>query len=344
MSGLSADVDIFAGLRNADCTRDAKQAFPLPCADVSSEETDARPRRRATARGGRHPIPQRSGRARTAGTCQGEPVSAILASAFPTSSRLTIPTATKHANKCSDTGARILSHHRESNPVRPLPSAASSAGAGHLFVFEGPDGVGKTTLIGAVAQELAVDGYNVAIHAFPGREPGTLGALVYALHHDSALLGVENITPASLQLLHVAAHLDTIDRAIRRLLESGAVVLLDRFWWSTWVYGTQAGVRPDTLQAMIELERRHWGEVSPDVIYLLRRARSLREGCSSETFATRSIAYDVLADQEAKRSSVFRVDNDGSVAEASALVLGSIRHQLQGRSQFPSRPYAERES
>lgn len=237
-----------------------------------------------------------------------------------------------------------MSHHKESNPVHPAPSAVPSTGAGHLFVFEGPDGVGKTTLIGVVAQELAIEGYNVATHAFPGREPGTLGALVYALHHDSALLGVESITPASLQLLHVAAHLDTIDRAVRHLLESGVVVLLDRFWWSTWVYGMEAGVRHDTLQAMIELELRHWGEVSPDVIYLLRRAKSLREGCSSETFAARSMAYEVLADREAKRSSVFRLDNDRSVAEASALVLGSIRNQLQQRSQLPSRPHAERES
>lgn len=203
-------------------------------------------------------------------------------------------------------------------------------------MFEGPDGVGKTTLIGAVAQELAVEGHNVAIHAFPGREPGTLGALVYALHHDSTLLGVDNITPASLQLLHVAAHLDTIDRAIRHLLEAGVVVLLDRFWWSTWVYGMEAGVCQDTLQAMIEIEHRHWGEVRPDVIYLLRRAKPLREGCSSEAFSARSNAYEVLADREVARSSVFRVNNDGSVAEASALVLGSIRRQLQRRSQLPS--------
>ena len=78
---------------------------------------------------------------------------------------------------------------------------------GKLIVFEGPDGVGKSTLAKEVAAVLSGRGTPCDLLAFPGREPGTLGWHVYQLHHDPGLFGIANIPPASLQLLHVAAHL-----------------------------------------------------------------------------------------------------------------------------------------
>src|SRR5687767_6166927 len=121
-------------------------------------------------------------------------------------------------------------------------TAARAAGLGKLIVFEGPDGVGKTVISAAVTEHLKALGEPTKLLTFPGREPGTLGRLIYDVHHDPAHFGVAALTPASKQALHIAAHLDAIERAIIPTLRAGRHVLLDRFWWSTWVYGTVGGM------------------------------------------------------------------------------------------------------
>ena len=90
-----------------------------------------------------------------------------------------------------------------------------------------------------------------------------MGRLVYDLHHDADDLGLGEINPTSLQILHIAAHVDAIEERILPALRTGAWVVLDRFWWSTWVYGLAFGVPENSLETMIELELLHWGEVKP---------------------------------------------------------------------------------
>ena len=46
--------------------------------------------------------------------------------------------------------------------------------------------------------------------------------------------------------------------------------MLDRYWWSTVVYGQCAGMAGDTLDALIEPERRMWAE-HPAIIFLVDR-------------------------------------------------------------------------
>ena len=117
----------------------------------------------------------------------------------------------------------------------------NSNGRGQLIVFEGPDGTGKTTLIEGFAQMRRRLGDKVIVAEFPGRAPGTLGHHVYRVHHNPRQFNIEHLDPASLQVLHVAAHIDAITNVIRPSVESGALVLLDRYWWSTWVYGIDSG-------------------------------------------------------------------------------------------------------
>ena len=77
---------------------------------------------------------------------------------------------------------------------------------GKLYVFEGPDGVGKSALSRRFAQQLVALGTDCEYLAFPGNDEGTLGKHIYDLHHDAQRYGIRALRPASLQVLHVAAH------------------------------------------------------------------------------------------------------------------------------------------
>ena len=142
---------------------------------------------------------------------------------------------------------------------------------GRLIVFEGPDNVGKSTLAEHLTNRLREAGVRCEQLAFPGHLPGSLGRLVYDLHHNTSGLGFGKINATSLQMLHIAAHIDVIEGHILPALRAGCWILLDRFWWSTWVYGGSSGVSEPSLETMIELEQLHWGIVTPDVLFLVER-------------------------------------------------------------------------
>ena len=64
---------------------------------------------------------------------------------------------------------------------------------GNLYVFEGPDGVGKSTLSKWFAKRLRGSGRRCHLMAFPGKEAGTLGKLIYAIHHKPKAFGIRSI-------------------------------------------------------------------------------------------------------------------------------------------------------
>jgi dTMP kinase len=195
---------------------------------------------------------------------------------------------------------------------------------GRLVVFEGPDGVGKTTLAKALVSKLAGRGVRCEYFSFPGREPGTLGRLVYGVHHDPGEFGIDHIEPASLQVLHVAVHLDVIGRRILPTLEAGRSVILDRFWWSTVVYGIVGGVDQGVLDAMIELELKGWGGAEPAVAFLVTRRSPLREECSDERWRQLRDAYGELAQEQTRRHPVEIVANEGPLDQTLERVLRTL--------------------
>ena len=184
-----------------------------------------------------------------------------------------------------------------------------------LFVFEGPDGAGKTTLSQAFAEKLSSEGVDCEYFSFPGREEGSLGRHVYELHHGAHVERISTVAPASLQVLHVAAHIDAIESQIRPALAAGRVVVLDRFWWSTWVYGMIAGIAERSLRAMIALESVHWNEILPSAVFLLRRDGPLHP-VPVERWDELSREYMCLADRESGRHPVFQITNQLGLSDA----------------------------
>jgi dTMP kinase len=60
-------------------------------------------------------------------------------------------------------------------------------------------------------------------------------------------------------------------------IRAGTWVVLDRFWWSTWVYGVNAGANREILELLIAAELAAWNGIRPGVVFVVERERAIRE-------------------------------------------------------------------
>jgi dTMP kinase len=183
---------------------------------------------------------------------------------------------------------------------------------GRFIVFEGVDGAGKSSICNDFAIALRERGLATDLLGFPGNEVGTLGHLVYRLHHDPHAFDVMSLTPGSLQTLHIAAHLDALETTIIPLLTSGKCVILDRYWWSTWVYGKTNGMRRDVLDALIHVERTAWEKWRPAIVYYVTRQKPLREE-PLDKWQRLKASYEELIAVETGAYPIHVLHNDGDL-------------------------------
>ena len=197
---------------------------------------------------------------------------------------------------------------------------------GKLIVFEGPDDVGKSTAARALVAKF--DGFGIPCDyiSFPGRESGTLGRLVYDIHHNIKQFGIVSIDSTSLQLLHIAAHIDAIERAIVPALTTGRTVVLDRYWWSTLVYGIVSQANRRSLTQMIAIEKNHWGEIRPHAVFLLRRALDAPTSLRSSQLSTE---YENVALCERAFYNVVPVNVHSDIEITMLGILQSLKELLQ---------------
>lgn len=103
-------------------------------------------------------------------------------------------------------------------------------GRGHLIVFEGADGVGKSTQVRLLAAWLAAAGRAALVVREPGGTP--VGeAIRQVLLQPDHVMG-----PLTETLLFGAARHEVVEQLIRPALADGRVVLADRFTLSTVAY------------------------------------------------------------------------------------------------------------
>jgi dTMP kinase len=192
--------------------------------------------------------------------------------------------------------------------------------SGRLIVFEGPDAVGKTTLSRLLAENLSDRGQDVLWTSFPGRQPGSLGELVYRLHHTPRDFGIGHIAEAARQTLHIAAHLDTISTGVLPALHRGAWVVLDRFWWSTLVYGQVGGADEEVLRGLIGVETLAWGEVRPSTLFLISREEPLVPQNDLSRWQDLASRYEDLG----RSLGATMIDNNASLSDTLQSVLSKL--------------------
>jgi dTMP kinase len=195
---------------------------------------------------------------------------------------------------------------------------------GRLFVFEGPDDVGKTTLAEMLSKHLSASGKPNETLSFPGRERGTISELIYRLYHDPAALGVNGISPITMQVMVTAAHIEVIQARIKPLINAGVDVVLDRFWWSTWVYANVEGVGQHPRDLMIELEMQSWGDIRPDVVFLILRRQPFLVQPRNHPWPKIVRSYEQLFDLQKENVPIQLVTNEGTPSEAFKTVVSRL--------------------
>jgi dTMP kinase len=104
------------------------------------------------------------------------------------------------------------------------------ASRGRLIVFEGGEGSGKSTQLRLLAASFAASGVSHVCFREPGGTPLGTEVRRLLLHREW------EIHPRSEALLFMASRAQLVAREIRPALERGDVVLLDRFFLSTYAY------------------------------------------------------------------------------------------------------------
>jgi thymidylate kinase len=195
---------------------------------------------------------------------------------------------------------------------------------GNLYILEGPDGAGKTTLAHLLTDTLQGRGIKCEYLAFPGRREGTLGYHIYQLHHGPAQFGIETLDPASLQILHVAAHVDAIRQLILPMLSIGTTIVLDRYWWSAQVYGQLSGLDSKLVARMIDLEMAAWGDTLPSRAFLISRSQSLRDDLPIAQWSALAEAYKKLAASQLVKHPISIIVNENAVGDALQSMIEQI--------------------
>lgn len=221
---------------------------------------------------------------------------------------------------------------------------------GVFVTFEGGDGVGKSTHIRYVANELRLAGREVVCLREPG---GTgIGESLRAMVLDP---DNDEISSEAELLMYEAARAQLVREVIRPALERGAVVLCDRFSDSTIAY--QAYGRGLPLDFVRRANAFATGGIVPDRTILLvlgntRKSLARATGAGTgdrmeqagEVFHSRvNRAFLKLAKRDPKRIRIVRSSSSRkATAAAVAAELADILPELSARAEgaTPSQPAA----
>ena len=205
---------------------------------------------------------------------------------------------------------------------------------GKFISFEGPEGSGKSTHVGELANQLRAEGKTVVVTREPG---GTrLAELIRGLVRDE--VDDPPVTRSEV-LLFLAARAQVVSQVIKPALARGEWVLCDRFADSTFAYqGYGRGIDVTLLRQLNEFATEG---LTPDCTILL----DVPPETSKERLAARQAATATAADRIESAGELFHrrlregflelakaeprrfavIDASGPCQEFSARVLAAVK-------------------
>ena len=142
---------------------------------------------------------------------------------------------------------------------------------GVFITFEGLDGSGKTTQINKLNDYLIKSGYEVVITREPGGTP--IGDLVRDILLDRRN---EEMSFKTEVLLFEASRSELVSKVIKPAIDSGKIVICDRFFDSTIVY--QGIARDMGVERVYEMSLWATSGIEPDLTILLSLDARSSEG------------------------------------------------------------------
>jgi dTMP kinase len=207
--------------------------------------------------------------------------------------------------------------------------------SGLFITFEGSDGSGKSTQINLLSEYLVEKGKDALITREPG---GTrIGDKIRELLLDPSNSEMDDRTE---MFLYAASRAQHVNEVIKPALESGKMVISDRFVDSSYVY--QGGAR-GLGEAVTEVNKYAIDGCEPDVTFLLlldpeisqermqtqnrSQDRIEAEGISYQSKVTE--AYRALAEEYPHR--MFIIDASASVDEIQVQIRAKVDDLLKLR-------------
>ncbi len=212
---------------------------------------------------------------------------------------------------------------------------------GVLIVLEGAEGVGKTTQLHKLAATLRDAGHEVLTLREPGGTP--LGDAIRSILLDPA----QDIVPEAEALLFLGSRAQIVRKEIDPALARGVVVLMDRFFLSTYAY--QIGGRGLEERQVREANALATGGLVPDLTLVLelpaaqgldrasRRSGYDRiEGSGEEFHANVESAFRLFASPDWQREHpecglIACVSGHGSPDDVHAGIVKSLARNLPDR-------------
>jgi len=213
--------------------------------------------------------------------------------------------------------------------------------ASDFITFEGIDGCGKSTQMRMLASHLRLQGREVVATREPGGTP--LGTHIRKVLLDTE----EQVDPLAELLLYAADRAQHVRTLVRPALESGHVVLSDRYADATVAYqGAGRGFSDELISNVVALAT---GGLMPDLTFIFdltvdesqrRASHRTRKGsrqhdrldAEDAAFHTRvRDAYLRIAAADPQRVRV--IDASGSVQETHAQVLHIVMPFIEQKSE-----------
>lgn len=157
-----------------------------------------------------------------------------------------------------------------------------------LFVtFEGPDGCGKTTICNLIFNRLQEIGLDV----IKTREPG--GTKISEKIRDIILSNDNSEMHKSTEaLLYAASRAQHVNELIIPSLESGKIILCERFVLSSLAY--QGVGRGQNLEDIININKFATSGIKPDIVFLFRTNKKTLDRKEKQNFDRLEKAGDLF--------------------------------------------------